>query len=137
MKGYMIHFLVYSLAMVGFFGVCLYIYKNLCIKGLAGNKNDFLTVENGIRINPRKQILIVRAGNERFLIASDYDRTTMLAKLNSENEKTNDNENISNISNISDITENYLESNRVLEFKSMQEEDIPPVLKRINEKMKG
>lgn len=134
MKGYMIHFLVYSMAMVGFFGVCLYIYKNLCIKGLTGNKNDFLTVENGIRINPRKQILVVKAGKERFLIASDYDRTTMLAKLNSENEKQNENENLLN-NQVN--TETNTETNRVLDFKSLQEEDIPPVLKRINEKMKG
>lgn len=150
MQGYMAHFLVYSMAMVGFFGVCLYIYKNLCIKGLNGNSTDFLSVENGIRINARKQILVVKAGDEKFLIASDLDRTTMLAKLNTENTKKDNNEQntITELNDINEQTddtavnkteviEKHLYSSQVLNFKPIQEEDVPPVLKRINEKMKG
>ena len=34
----------------------------------------------------RKQLYVIRAGKERFLIASDAERTTFLSKLNTENE---------------------------------------------------
>jgi len=128
MQGYMLHFFAYTMAMVGFFAVCLYIYKKLCIQGLACKKTDFLTIENGIRINARKQIFVVKAGEERFLVASDYDRTTMLAKLNTDDEKTDTKETTA-------VPEEHLFNNpRILNFHS---EDVAPALKRINEKMKA
>ena len=40
-----------------------------------------LSVEETLSINPRKSLLIVRAGSERFLIASDTDKTTLISKL--------------------------------------------------------
>lgn len=50
--------------------------NNKCSK----NKNE-LDIENALNLSPRKTIYIVKAGNEKFLIASDAERTTFLAKL--------------------------------------------------------
>lgn len=134
MQGYMVHFLAYSMAMVGFFGICIFIYKKLCIQGLTGKRTDFLTIENGLRLNARKQLLVIKAGNERFLVASDYDRTTMLAKLNSEEEEKEDN---TVILRKNTVPQKNIYNNQILNFNSDKEEVVPPALKRINEKMKA
>ena len=88
MQGYFIQFLAYTMAMVGFLTVCVFTYKKLCAKALSNSNEDFLYIENGLRINARKQLLVVRAGKERFLIASDAESTTMLAKLEEEEKET-------------------------------------------------
>lgn len=85
MQGYFVQFLAYTMAMVGFFTVCLLTYKKLCAKSFSVSNQDSLSIENVLRINARKQIYIVKAGNERFLVAADTERTTMLAKLEDEN----------------------------------------------------
>ena len=128
MQGYMIHFFAYTMAMVGFFAICLYIYKKLCIQGLSCKKTDFLTIENGVRINARKQIFVVKAGEERFLVASDYDRTTLLAKLNTEDDKDISSEK-------TPVPKKHLSNAQIINIHS--EEDVAPALKRINEKMKA
>lgn len=81
MPSYFLQFMAYTLAMVGFLGLCVFIYKKLCLGTISHTNPDYLCIENGLRINARKQIFVVRAGKERFLIASDTERTTMLAKL--------------------------------------------------------
>lgn len=81
MQGYFIQFLAYTMAMVGFLSVCLFVYKKLYIQTKSGTGSECLYIENALRLNPKKQIYIVRAGNERFLVASDAENTTMLAKL--------------------------------------------------------
>ena len=134
MQGYIIHFFAYTMAMAGFFAVCLFIYKKLCIQGFSSNKTDFLKIENGVRINARKQIFVVRAGEERFLVASDYDRTTLLAKLDTSEdisaEKTVTLQNTAP-QNI------HLSDANILNFASEDRENIAPALKRINNKMKA
>jgi ssDNA-binding replication factor A large subunit len=40
-----------------------------------------LSIEETMNINPRKSLMIVKAGDERFLIASDTDKTSLIAKL--------------------------------------------------------
>ncbi|MCR5260950.1 MAG: flagellar biosynthetic protein FliO [Candidatus Gastranaerophilales bacterium] len=81
MQIYFIQFLAYTMAMVGFLSVCLLVYKKFYVQTKAGKGNDCLYIENALRLNPKKQIYIVRAGKERFLVASDAENTTMLAKL--------------------------------------------------------
>jgi len=143
MHGYMVHFIAYSMAMVGFFGILIFVYKKLCLQGLAGNRTDFLKIENGIRINARKQILVVKAGNERFLVAADYDRTTMLAKLNSDEAESTENKNLENKEDNSinfkkdSIQINNLNNNQILNFNHESSKNVAPALKRINEKMKA
>lgn len=81
MGSYVINFTVYTMAMLGLIFFAIFIYKKVINGGLCKNSNKFLSVEETMSINPRKSIMVVRAGNEKFLIASDIDRTTMLSKL--------------------------------------------------------
>lgn len=81
MGSYIMNFTVYTMAMLGLIFFAIYIYKKVINGGLCKNNNKFLSIEETMSINPRKSIMVVRAGNEKFLIASDIDRTTMLSKL--------------------------------------------------------
>ncbi len=81
MGHYLINFVAYTLAMVGVIFVCLMVYKK-CVVNVGENRTaDYLKIENALNLSPRKTIYVVRAGNEKFLIASDVDKTTFLAKL--------------------------------------------------------
>lgn len=79
---YLINFLVYSMAMVGLLFVCLMVYKKTMANNYSKKSSEELTVENAMNLSARKTLYIVKAGNEKFLIASDAERTTFLAKLN-------------------------------------------------------
>lgn len=81
MGSYIMNFTVYTMAMLGLIFFAIYIYKKVINGGLCKNSNKFLSIEETMNINPRKSIMVVCAGNEKFLIASDIDRTTMLSKL--------------------------------------------------------
>ena len=83
MSGYFVQFLAYTFAMVGFLAICLVTYKKFCQPAMMNNSAECLCIENALRLTPKKQIYVVRAGNERFLVASDAETTTMLAKLDS------------------------------------------------------
>ncbi|MBS4760814.1 MAG: flagellar biosynthetic protein FliO [Clostridium sp.] len=79
---YLINFLIYSMAMVGLLFLCLMIYKKTMIDNrFAKNDND-LKIENALNLSQRKTLYVIKAGNEKFLIAADVDRTSFLAKLN-------------------------------------------------------
>ena len=82
MNGYLMHFLIYFLAMTGFIVLALYVYKKTMYMNKRGTaKESYLSVENALRLTPGKVVYVLKAGNERFLIAGDTQRTTMLAKL--------------------------------------------------------
>lgn len=89
MSGYFVQFLAYTFAMVGFLAVCLITYKKFCQPVMMNKSTDCLCIENALRLTPKKQIYVVRAGNERFLVASDAETTTMLAKLDNEEISSN------------------------------------------------
>ena len=81
MNGYLVHFAVYSFAMIGFICIALFVYKkSMYISGNSENKN-YLRVENTLRLTPGKTLYVIKAGNEKFLIAGDNASTTMLSKL--------------------------------------------------------
>lgn len=81
MAGYIVNFSIYTLAMVGIIFAALFLFKGVMSgKGFAG-KSDFLNVEETLNISPRKTIYVVKAGTERFLIAGDTERTSLIAKL--------------------------------------------------------
>ena len=77
--GYMINFIVYTAAMIGIIFLAVFVYKKCSIN--TTSKSKFLNVEECISIGPRKELFIVRAGNERFLVASDVGRTSLISKL--------------------------------------------------------
>ena len=81
MENYLINFIVYTMAMVGFLILCLMVYKKTMPKNRCAKNNDELKIENALNISPRKTLFIIKAGNEKFLIAADAERTTFLSKL--------------------------------------------------------
>lgn len=78
--GYLTNFIVYTFAMVGVIVLALVVYKNA---NNIGNKSGakYLKVHDTLSLGPRKTLYIVSAGEEKFLIAGDVDRTTLISKL--------------------------------------------------------
>ena len=85
MNSYLINFAAYSFAMVGFILTLLFIYKKAVSPTSNSKRKDFLQVENILKLSPVKTIYVIKAGNEKFLIAGDTANTTMLAKLDKDN----------------------------------------------------
>lgn len=81
MGGYLMSFSVYTLAMVGLIFFALFIFKKVSSGAAFGKKSGFLQVEETMSISPRKTLYIVKAGKEKFLIAGDIDKTTLISKL--------------------------------------------------------
>lgn len=79
--GYLANFMVYTLAMVGIIVVALLVFKNSTTGGITGGKSKYLKVLDTLNIAPRKTLYIVSTGREKFLIAGDVDKTTLISKL--------------------------------------------------------
>lgn len=86
MGGYIANFTVYTMAMTGLICFAVFIYKKVMDGTMRSNNTKFLSVEESMSLSPRKTLHIVRAGNEKFLIASDIDRTTLISKLGNSNQ---------------------------------------------------
>lgn len=84
MGQYLVNFAAYTLAMVGLICLCMLVYKKSFLDAGNNSKVDFLKVENRLNLSARKTIYVIKAGEERFLVASDVDKTTFLAKLGEE-----------------------------------------------------
>ncbi|MBQ3102113.1 flagellar biosynthetic protein FliO [bacterium] len=80
MLKYLITFSVYTLAMIGVIFIAFVVWKNSLNFG-PKNKQSSIIIEESLSLNPRKTLYVIRIKNERFLIASDIDKTTFLAKL--------------------------------------------------------
>lgn len=82
MSGYLVNFAVYTMAMLGLIFFALMIYQKVSQNGGLGlKKSSFLAVEETLSMGARKTLYVVRAGNERFLLASDMEKTSFIAKL--------------------------------------------------------
>ncbi len=79
--GYLANFIVYTLAMVGVMGLALFAFKKFAIGGVKSGSGKSLKVLDSMTLAPRKTLYIVSAGDEKFLIAGDVDRTTLISKL--------------------------------------------------------
>lgn len=79
MSTYLLNFIVYTTAMIGVIFVAVFVYKKFSYNSVS--KSQFLNVEDCISLAPRKNLYVVRAGKERFLVASDAERTTLISKL--------------------------------------------------------
>lgn len=79
MSTYLLNFIVYTTAMIGVIFIALFVYKKFSFSSIS--KSKFLNVEDSISLAPRKNLYVVRAGNERFLVASDAERTSLISKL--------------------------------------------------------
>ena len=80
MGHYLISFLIYTLAMVGVIFGALFVFKTFSNKCFS-KKSSMLKIEDSMNLSPRKTLYVINAKNERFLIASDVDRTSLIAKL--------------------------------------------------------
>lgn len=86
MTGYLINFAVYTMAMIGAILLCFVIYKKTVLDTkFSKTQANNLEIENALNISQRKTLYVVKAGEEKFLIASDPDCTTLLARLNEKN----------------------------------------------------
>lgn len=81
MTSYLLTFTVYTTAMVGAIFLAVFVYKKFSVTNSKVSASKFLEVEDCISLGVRKQLYIVRAGEEKFLLASDAERTTFLSKL--------------------------------------------------------
>lgn len=78
--GYLANFMVYTLAMIGVIAIALLVFKNSSGFG-GGNQSKHLKVLDTLSIAPRKTLYIVSTGQEKFLIAGDVSKTTLISKL--------------------------------------------------------
>ena len=79
--GYLTNFIVYTLAMVGIIVLAVLVYKTTTLPTKKG-ASKFLRVHDALSLGPRKTLYIVSAGEEKFLIAGDVDKTTLISRLN-------------------------------------------------------
>ncbi len=89
MTHYLIKFVFYTAGVIGFMLVAYVIAKH-CLAGTMSfrKRTGNLEIEETLQISQRKTLHIIKAFNERFLIASDASSTTLLAKLNDQGEIT-------------------------------------------------
>lgn len=80
MTHYLINFSIYTLAMVGVILVALFAFKAFA-NGNFSRKSSKLKIEDSMNLSARKTLYVINADNERFLIASDVDKTSLIAKL--------------------------------------------------------
>ena len=81
--GYLANFMVYTLAMIGVISIALLVFKNTSTFG-GGGKSKHLKVVDSLTIAPRKTLYVVSTGKEKFLIAGDVSKTTLISKLESQ-----------------------------------------------------
>lgn len=79
--GYLSNFVVYLFAMMGVIMLALFVYKKFNVNSIGVKNNHTLRVEDALSISARKTLYVVRSGTERFLIAADMERTTLISKL--------------------------------------------------------
>ena len=135
--GYLANFIVYTLAMVGVVVFALLIFKNATNTGVK-TKSKFLKVHDTLSLGPRKTLYIVSAGNEKFLIAGDIDKTTLISKLNSEEKTTLISEEKSFRETLNELPEkkSYMDKS-IIGISSTQEKPYNSVMKNLAEKLKG
>jgi flagellar biogenesis protein FliO len=85
MHSYMTGFAVYTLAMTGVIFVAFIVAKKCMLLPNGKSKNNFLQVENHMPLEPGKSLYVVKAGKERFLIASSRESCQFMSKLEEHN----------------------------------------------------
>ena len=83
--GYLANFIVYLMAMTGLIGLSIIVFKATTSNRGKCNKGGLLKVIESMSLGARKTLYIVEADGEKFLIAGDADRTSLISKLESDN----------------------------------------------------
>lgn len=119
MTSYIWSFFIYTLGAVGVLLAGYIVAKHFINSGFDMIKNpqkDFLKLEQGIRLEQKKSVYLLRAGNQRFLVASSPEGVTFLSELNPDNvlpeiEKTPQQPNNPTINNVSAHTHSGFDDN--------------------------
>jgi flagellar biogenesis protein FliO len=85
MTSYLIGFSVYTLAMIGVILLGFVIVQKSLSGGFIQDKSSFMSLEQTLCLEPRRNIHMVKVGNERFLISTDAQGTKFLAKIDENN----------------------------------------------------
>lgn len=80
MTHYLISFSIYTMAMIGLIFLALFTFKTFSNGGFS-KKSSMLNVVDTMKLSARKTLYVVKADNEKFLIAADIDKTALIAKL--------------------------------------------------------
>jgi flagellar biogenesis protein FliO len=147
--GYLTNFIVYTLAMVGVIVIALLVFKNATGTPTKGG-SKFLKVHDSLSLGPRKTLYIVSAGDEKFLIAGDVDKTSLISKLNTKSEDTTKiMENIKAIETEDIPTKSFRDTMNALPkqksyidrkglgIRSIQEKPYDSVMKNLAERIRG
>lgn len=123
--GYLSHFAVYTLAMLSVIGIALFVYKKFNMVNFSSRKSNLLRVEDVLSLSPRKILYVINANGEKFLIAGDLDRTTLISKLE-QKEQVREKRNEHSV----DLTE-FIQNEDILYSSSEKE----PVMKNLVKKL--
>ena len=89
MTAYLVKIIFYTAGVIGMLLIGFVVAKACLYNGATFNKRKGnLEIEESLAISPRKTLHIIRAFGEKFLVASDQNSTTLLAKLNANGEIT-------------------------------------------------
>lgn len=80
MLSHLMAFIFYTFAMVGVLLVAFIVYKKFNLP-FQQNKKGLIDIIDSCPLGPKKNLMIVKVGNEKFFIASGAEHTTLLAKL--------------------------------------------------------
>lgn len=81
--GYLANFIVYLFAMTGLIGLSVFVFKITNGKNVLKKGTDKLKVLESMSLGARKSLYIIEAEGEKFLIAGDAERTSLISKLES------------------------------------------------------
>lgn len=81
MKGDLTNFIVYISAMLGVIFIVAIIAKKTLVFGVGKKPTRFLSIESSLNLEPRKNLYVVKAGYERFLISSGIEGCQFMAKI--------------------------------------------------------
>lgn len=133
MTNYLINFSIYTLAMIGIIFAALFVFKTFSNKCFS-KKSAMLSIEGSMSLSPRKTLYIVNAKNEKFLIAADIDRTSLIAKLSNMEETVNIREDKSSDLSSFDGIESLSEFASVIDFKKERSKK-EPMMKELARKL--
>ena len=140
--GYLTNFIVYTLAMVGVIMLAILVCK-VSTNSNSRSSSKFLKVHDTLSLGPRKTLYIVSAGEEKFLIAGDVDKTNLISKLETQKSVTNSKEESLNVAeSFSDMMgvlpkkQSYIDKSSLGVYSSNQK-TYSSVMKNLAERIKA
>ncbi|HNW26164.1 MAG TPA: flagellar biosynthetic protein FliO [Candidatus Gastranaerophilaceae bacterium] len=138
MTGYLVNFSIYTMAMIGVIFIALFVFKFVSGTGSFSKKSGFLNIEDSLNLSARKTLFVIRAGEQRFLVASDIDRTALISPLEEKSLTTEPNIRQDRSSELPtfDGVESIRDMASIIDFKKARKSK-GPVMKELAEKLKA